>query len=152
MGRGNPNPKRGPLPNGPGHGRTKGAKNKITVERIEKEIGRIALLDPLGLFERYKDPVTGKMRKTFTLRELASMNADTRACISSVKVRTENLTAGDGTQDTTVEIKLWDKVKALEMCAKHFKWIEDKMKLEVNAEELSALIEEGRKRNAARKA
>lgn len=142
----NPNPKRGPLPHGKGHGRTKGSKNKLTVERVEQEIRRLALMNAKDLFEG----IHGN-RRTFTLREIRNMPDDVSACISSIKVRTENLTAGDGTQDTTVEVKLWDKVKALEMCAKHFKWIEDKVKLEVNAQELSDLIEEGRKRNANRK-
>ena len=40
MARGRPggNPDRPPLPNGPGHGRTKGSKNKITRERWEQEV------------------------------------------------------------------------------------------------------------------
>jgi hypothetical protein len=141
----NPNPKRGPLPHGPGHGRTKGAKNKLTIEKVENEIRRIAMVNAKDLFEG----IHGN-RKTFTLREIKNMPDDVSACISSIKVKTENLTAGDGQQDTTVQVTLWDKVKALEMCAKHFKWIEDKMKLEVNASELRDLIAEGRQRNANR--
>ena len=98
-----------------GPGRPKGSKNKLTIARVEQELRRIALMDPLQLFEK-----THGKNRTFTLRKIADMDADTRACIASVKVRTENLTAGDKAQDQTVEIKLWDKVKALEMCARHF--------------------------------
>ncbi len=105
----------------PGPGRPKGRKNKLTVERVEEEIRRIALMDPLALFQR----VHGRQR-TFTLREIADMDPDIRACIASVKVKTENLTTGDRKQDLTVEIRLWNKVNALELCAKHFKWISDK--------------------------
>lgn len=147
MPRGRPggNPDRIKFPNRKGFGRTKGSKNKLTIARVEQEIRRLALMDPLDLFER-----TAKGRRTFTLREIAGMDADTRACISSIKVRTENLTAGDDSQDTTVEIKLWDKVRALEMCAKHFKWIEDKTTLQLNVTDLEDRLRAGRAANAAR--
>lgn len=115
-------------------GRKKGTPNKLTKERIEQEIARIALSDPLNLFtKRY-----GRKR-TFKLQEIHAMSDDMRACIASIKVRTENLTAGDQVQDQTVEIKLWDKVKALEMCAKHFKWLEDTVKLELSESVLDRL-------------
>ena len=67
------------------------------------------------------------------------MDADTRACIAGIKVRTENLTAGDDAQDQTVEIKLWSKIDALTLCAKHFKWIDEKMTMEVSQDVLAAL-------------
>lgn len=137
------NPDRPPL--GPGKGRVRGSKNRLTLEKVEREIRRIALMDPATLFDR-----TAKGKRTFTLREIVKMDADTRACIASVKVRTENLNSGDNQQDTTVEIRLWNKIDALTLCAKHFKWIDDRMKLEVNVDDLAKRIEEGRKRNAAR--
>lgn len=119
MARGRPggNPDRPPLPNGPGHGRTKGSKNKLTRERVEQELARIALYDPLALFGG------GKLR--FTLREIAEMSEDMRRCIASVKVKTENLTAGDKEQDTTVEIRLLPKVQALELCARSLGMLKD---------------------------
>jgi hypothetical protein len=126
-------------PSTPGHrgagdsgaGRRKGSKNKLSVERVQTEIARIALSDPILLFTK----AHGRQR-TFTLREIDQMSPDIRACIASVKVKTENLTAGDDHQDTTVEVKLWDKIKALEMCARHFKWINDS----VSGEDLAALV------------
>jgi hypothetical protein len=51
-----------------GPGRPKGSKNKLTVERIEEELRRIATFDPITLFERVRDPTTGKIRRCFTLR------------------------------------------------------------------------------------
>jgi hypothetical protein len=101
-------------------GRRKGSKNKISRARIEEEIGRVALFDAGALFQR----VPGE--RAFQLREVADMPAEVRACIASVKVRTENLTTGDKKQDQTVEIRLWNKIPALEMCAKHFGFIKDK--------------------------
>lgn len=142
-----PNPKGNPhhLKRDAGPGRPKGSKNRLTIERVEQEIRRIALLNPKELFEG----VHGN-RRTFTLREIKRMSDDVAACIASVKVRTENLVAGDDKQDTTVEIKLWDKVKALEMCAKHFHWVDERIKLEVNVDELARRLDEGRRRNATR--
>ena len=99
-------------------GRRKGSKNKLTVERVENEIRRIALMNVADLFTKAHGA-----RRVFTLREIADMPADIRACIASVKVRTENLTTGDRKQDETVEIRLWNKISALELCAKHFGWI-----------------------------
>jgi len=42
------------------------------------------------------------------------------ACVKSVKVVKRNVEAGDGHVDTVYELVLWDKPKALEMLAKHF--------------------------------
>ena len=82
-----------------------------------------------------------------------SRDADTRACIASVKVRTENLTSGDDAQDQTVEIKLWNKLDALALCAKHFGRVTDKHEVTVHLDELLARLDRGRQRNAdARKA
>ena len=117
------NPDRPPLP--PGKGRPKGSKNKLTRERVEQELRVLALTNTAALsFERLKQP-NGKLRTTFSLREVHAMPEDVQRCIASIKVRTENLTAGDGAQDTTVEIRWWDKVKALELCARSLGMLKD---------------------------
>ena len=144
MPRGNPNPP--PLPHGPGHGRTPGAKNKLTRERVETELRRIALLDPDTLFDR-----TAKGKRTFTLKEISAMAPDTRACIASIKVRTENLAAGDGQQDTTIEVKLWDKMHAIELCMKYLKMIDNKLTLELSVDEGAKLLMAARQRLVAAK-
>jgi hypothetical protein len=152
----NPHPKTAHLNSAlgiPGPGRPKGSKDKLTAERVEEEIRRIATFDPVTLFERFRDPTTEKIRRTFTLREIHAMDPDTRACIASVKVRTENLTSGDDAQDQTVEIKLWNKLDALALCAKHFGRVTDKHEVTVHLDELLARLDRGRQRNAdARKA
>lgn len=116
-----------------GPGRPKGARNKLSIAVVEEEIRRIAVLDPLTLFEKFKG------RRTFSLREIAAMDPETRACIASVKVKTENLTAGDDKQDTTVEIRLWNKLDALTLCAKHFGWVKETMSHELSADTLARL-------------
>ena len=154
--RGNPHPATAHLNSArgvAGPGRPKGSKNKLTVARVEEELRRIATFDPITLFERVRDPTTGKIRRCFTLREIHAMDPETRACIASVKVRTENLTSGDDAQDQTVEIKLWNKLDALALCAKHFGWVTDKHEVTVHVEELLDRLDRGRQRVAdARKA
>lgn len=121
----NPNPgNRDKLRRG-GPGRPKGSKNKLTRERIEQELRYIALSDPIALFDR-----VAKGRRDFALREIHEMSEDMRRCIASVKVKTENLTAGDKAQDTTVEVKLWDKTKALELCARALGMLKDHVVIE----------------------
>ena len=128
-----------------GPGRPKGAKNHLSRERLELEIKRMALLDPVQVFERYKDPVTGRLRRTFTLKEVHDMDEDTRRCIASIKVRTENLKGGDGAQDETVEIRFWDKVRAVELGARCLGMLKDRMELTVSPEH-EALLEAWKKR------
>lgn len=146
MPRGNPHlaSYRAPLPNGPGHGRPKGSKNKLTKERVERELRYIALSNIARVFEG----VHGS-RRSFTLREIKAMPEEMQRAIASVKVRTENLTAGDDRQDTTVEIKLWDKTRALEMCGRALGMFKDRQELEIKSDaELIAALQAGRKRTA----
>lgn len=143
MSRGNPNgnPNRPPLPNGPGHGRKKGSKGKITIERLEREYRAIAFSNLVQAF----DNIHGNKR-TFTLRELRDMPEEMQRCIASVKVRTENLTAGDDAQDTTIEIKLWDKMEALAQYAKHFGWATDRLAITIDVTDRVARLEAARRR------
>src|SRR5215472_8048311 len=93
----NPHPKTAHLNSAlgiPGPGRPKRSKDKLTAERVEEELRRIATFDPVTLFERFRDPTTGKVRRVFTLREIHAMDPETRACIASVKVRTETSPPG----------------------------------------------------------
>lgn len=108
-----------------GPGRPKGSKNKLTRARVEQELRHIALYDPISLFQR-----TGKSARSWTLKNIQDMPPEIRRALGSVKVRTENLTSGDGTQDTTVEIRLLDKVKALELCARALGMLKDHIVVE----------------------
>jgi hypothetical protein len=99
----------------------------------------LALTNTAALsFERLRQP-NGKLRTTFSLREVHAMPEDVQRCIASIKVRTENLTAGDGAQDTTVEIRWWDKVKALELCARSLGMLKDKLEISAPEELISRL-------------
>lgn len=126
------NPDRPPLP--PGKGRPKGSKNKLTRERVEEELRYLAFSNIVDAF----DGIHGN-RRTFTLREIRKMPESFQRCIQSVKVRTENLTPGDDAQDTTIEIKLWPKDRALEMCGRALGLFKDRIEMSAPDELLSRL-------------
>ena len=135
----------------PGPGRPKGSKSRLSRVRIEEELRRIATLDPARLFFGVDARNRIRVKKRYTLREIADMPVEVRACIASVKVRTENLASGDGEQDETVEIRLWDKTKALELCARILGMFRDSVDMHVTGD-LAAAIAEGRARASARNA
>lgn len=49
------------------------------------------------------------------------------SAIASLEVIKKNMAAGDGVTDTVAKMKLWDKLKALEMLAKHFGLLVEKL-------------------------
>ena len=131
-------PRRGGVPENliktAGPGRPKGSKNKITRERWEQEVRRLAFSNIVDAFTA----VHGNKR-AFTLRELRAMPEDMQRCISSVKVRTENLVPGDNAQDTTIEIRLWPKTDALQLGARANGWLKDKLEISAPEELLGRL-------------
>ena len=134
----NPNPSPSTRLTKAGPGRPKGSKNKLTREMVENELRIVALTNTASL-------MFGKGKRKFTLREIAEMPVEMQRCIAGVKVKTENLTPGDDAQDQTVEVKLWDKVKALELCARSLGMLKDK--LEVSApEELIGRLDRAKER------
>lgn len=136
----NPKPKTAHLKRDAGPGRPKGSKNKLTAARVEEELRRIAMVDIGGIFEKADRAQLAKGRIVFRLKDIHTMPPEMRVCIASVKMRRENLTAGDGTQDETVEVKLWDKVKALELCARYLKMLTDKQELSLTLDERTARL------------
>lgn len=133
----------------PGPGRPRGSKNKLSKERITEEIRRLATLDPARLFFGVDSRDRLRLRKRYTLKEIYEMPPEVRACIASIKVKTENLTAGDSAQDTVVEIKLWDKGRALELAARCLGMLNDKLEITGNAD-VNLRIQQGQARAAAR--
>jgi hypothetical protein len=118
----------------PGPGRPKGSKNAITRDEWDQEVRYLAHSNLIDAFEA----VHGNKR-SFTLRELRAMPERIQKAIASVKVRTENLQPGDDAQDTTIEIKLWDKTRALELGARANGWLKDRVEVTTTEEVLSRL-------------
>lgn len=81
----------------------------ISATRTLEELRRLAFSD----FGNLLSP-DGK------LQALADVLPEHRSTIASIKTTKKNLTSGDGVVEDVIEVKLWDKVRALEMLAKHF--------------------------------
>jgi phage terminase small subunit len=86
----------------------------ITVDRVVRELARIALADPAKII----DPDTG---------EIVTSDEDNNAAVASVRVKTT--TDKDGNPVTDREVRLWDKNKALELLGKHLGMYTDNLKL-----------------------
>lgn len=131
----NPNPVTKHLKRTAGPGRPPGSKNKLTRERVEQELRVLAFTNTAAAsFAKLKDPITGKLRNVFSLKEVHEMPEEVQRCIASIKTRRENLGSGDGVQDETVEIRWWDKVKALELCGRALGLFKDKVELTISPE------------------
>ena len=76
-----------------------------------------------------------------------SLSADEAASIAGLEVIVKNAQAGDGHTDTIHKIKVWDKVRSLEMAAKHFGLLLERVEHTASAEML-AVLHEGRERVA----
>jgi len=88
----------------------------ITPERTLLEIARIAYSDVASFFNP-----DGTIKKPHELDE------DQRASLAGFEASIQNVSAGDGKQDVIHKFKAWDKTKALEMLAKHFGMLQDKV-------------------------
>jgi phage terminase small subunit len=86
-------------------------KLEITKERTMQEIARLAFSDIGRIFD-----------EDGNVKPVSEIDEDTRRAISGIDV--DELTAGSGSEKTSIgvnkKVKLYDKVKSLEMLAKHF--------------------------------
>ena len=91
----------------------------ISQDRVIQELARIAFLNPQKLI----DPDDVSVRPDATEDDLA--------CIQSVKVKTMN---GDKGYSEEREIRLNDKMKALELLGKHLGMFKDKVEMDADLE------------------
>lgn len=61
------------------------------------------------------------------IHSIHSMPKAARRAVQAIKVTKRNLTAGDDKQEDVVELKLWDKMKALEMIGRAEGRFDDKL-------------------------
>ena len=134
---GPPKEKRPPLPNGPGHGRPKGAKNLITREWVEKHLRDRVEFDPVkALFSRHgKGPGA-----VWTVREIAALSEAERMCIESIDIVKGNVDQSDHSLETVIKVRWYPKDKALEMCARSLGMLKD-IHVTVSEETLDRLDE-----------
>ena len=85
-------------------------KIDVTAERVKARLAALAFVDP----RKFYDAATGK------LIPITQLDGDTAASIAQFETIIKNAEAGDGHMDTVHKIRLTDSTKALEMLAKHF--------------------------------
>jgi phage terminase small subunit len=93
-------------------------KADLSAARVLEEYRRLGFSDLGAIFDD-----AGR------LKSLKELPPEVRAAIASVKVTKKNLTAGDGITEDVVEVRLWDKTRALESLAKHFSLLVDRVEV-----------------------
>lgn len=93
-------------------------RTELRVERVIEELRRLALGDIGKLFDELGN-----------LKPLHTLAPEDRACIAGVEVVIKNAKAGDGVTDTIHKIKCWDKPKSLELLARYFGILKDKLEV-----------------------
>jgi phage terminase small subunit len=91
----------------------------LSATRTLEEMRRLAFSDIRKLFDADGN-----------LKPLHLLDDESAAAISSLEVVKKNLAAGDGQTDTVHKLKVWDKTRNLEMLAKHFGLLEDKLSID----------------------
>ncbi len=91
-------------------------QEELTAKRVLEELRRLAFADIRGLFTEEGN-----------LKPLHTLTPEQAAAIASFEIVTKNVTAGDGHVDTVCKIKAWDKTRSLEMLAKHFALLTEKI-------------------------
>lgn len=109
-------------------------KLDITAERVLEELGRLAFVDPRKFFDEHGN-----------LLNVSKVDAVTASAIAEFVILKENLIAGDGKNDIVYRVKWADKIRALELLAKRFGLLKEKIEVTM-ASDLVARLAAARKR------
>ncbi len=92
------------------------AHAELTAQRVLEEVRRIALFDIRTLFDATRKllPITG-------------WPVEARSAVAAVKVVTRPIVTGETVADVVYEVKLWDKMRALEFAANHLGLLKHKV-------------------------
>ena len=114
------------------------ARTDVTADAVVRELAYIAFGDISGLFD-----AQGR------LREAHDLAPGVRARIAAIDVVRERTRAvGDTTvEESTVKVRVWDKVRALELLMKHLGLLTEQVNVTLVADR-DRLLEAGRQRNA----
>lgn len=88
----------------------------VTAQRVLQEMTSLALVDARGFWNA-----------DGTLKNISDLTAEQGAALAGFEAIIKNATAGDKKQDLVHKIKFWDKPRSLEMLAKHFGLLTDKV-------------------------
>ena len=89
---------------------------ELSAVKVLDEIGHVAFCDVRAFFDAKGN-----------LKRISKLNAEESAALAGFEVIIKNGEAGDGKTYKVHKIKLWDKVRALEMLAKYFGLLEEKV-------------------------
>jgi phage terminase small subunit len=95
------------------------ARTDISASRVLEELRRLAFIDMRGYYDEQGN-----------LKPIHALNDEQGAALAGMEVIIKNAKAGDGVTDEIHKFKVWDKTRALEMLAKHFKLLTDVVKIE----------------------
>lgn len=108
----------------------------LTAARVLEELRRVAFVNAKAYWTADGD---AKHPRELTLEE--------GAALAGFEVLIKNAKAGDGVTDTIHKFRLWDKVKALEILAKHFGLLVDRVEI-VDAQQRVQRLQAARTRAA----
>ncbi len=89
---------------------------KLTAQRVLAELALHGFSNVQDLFDEHGN-----------LKPIHTLTREQAASIASFEVVKKNMTAGDGQTDTVAKVKIIDKTKVLEMLAKHFALLTEKI-------------------------
>lgn len=92
------------------------ATGELSAARVLEEIRRCAFVDLRGFFDEVGN-----------LKPIQALTPDQGSALASVEVVIKNAKAGDNHTDEIHKLKLWDKPRNLEMLAKHFGLLTEKL-------------------------
>ena len=114
------------------------AKTDLSATRVLEEMRRVAMVDSSAFW-------IGKGAKR-RLKPPEEWTPEQGSQVASFEALIKNTEAGDGKQDLIHKLKLWDKVRALEMLGKHFRLLSDLVQIE-DMDKLLAELDAGRQRS-----
>lgn len=88
----------------------------LTAVRVLEELRRLAFCDMRGFFT-----------EAGNLKPVNEMTPEQGSALAGMEVIIKNAEAGDGVTDRIHKFKVWDKSRALEMLAKHFGLLTEKV-------------------------
>jgi phage terminase small subunit len=116
------------------------ARAELSAVRVLEELRRLAFVNPRSFFDHQGNALA-----------ITDLPIEAAAAIAGFEVIIKNATAGDGHVDTIHKIKLADKVRTLEILARHFKLLVDQIAL-VDPRRLESKVAAMRKRLNAERA
>lgn len=110
---------------------------ELSASRVLEELRRLAFADLRRLFDEHGN-----------LKPINQLTADEAACLAGFEVIKKNAEAGDGVIDTIHKVKVLDKTRSLEMLAKHFALLVERVQIDDEEGRIARLLA-GRQRVAS---